>query len=281
MKYKVLEEEGSLLNFLKTRVRGAPSVKAIKRALEARACLVNGKIERFGSRSIKKNDIIEFLDSWKEEPEESCLVKLFEDEHLLVINKPVGWVCDDLAMRKALPEYGGRLWLAHRLDKETSGVLLVTKSLKIKELLIDSFKKKKVDKVYLAVVHGSMLHQKGVIDSVMVVKKRLCGQTLYGSVAHGNGQRAITYWKVLEKRQTTSLIECKPITGRTHQIRVHLSSVGHPILGDLQYGRRSNEKEVQRCLLHAFQLAFAHPITGEQMLFEAPIPKEILDGATD
>ncbi len=279
MKYIVQEGDISLLNFLKEAIE-APSVKAIKRALDGRACMVNGQTERFGSRRLKKNDVVEFVGRPEESRAKQPILKLYEDGHLLVIDKPVGAVCEDAAIRQLMPEYGRRLWLAHRLDKETSGVLLLARSLEAKESLRRLFAERKMEKVYLAVVQGVPLHEGGVIDSILVVKSRFAGQTIYGSVAQGNGDRAITRWKLLENRKSSSLIDCRPFTGRTHQIRVHLSSIGHPILGDLQYSNRKNEKGVQRCLLHAYQLKFIHPITGESMLFEATIPKEILCGVS-
>ncbi len=276
LKWSVQEGGVSLLNFLKERVKNAASVKAIKRSIDDRSCLVNGRIERFGSRRLNPGDQVQFILKPSENKNFS-IDKLYEDDHLLAIDKPVHLICDDKEIQQILPEYKGKIWLAHRLDKETSGVLLLAKSFEAKERLRELFAQRNIEKRYLALVHGSMCKDEGEIHSRLVVKKRLCGQTIYGISCDGRGEKAQTFWKCLQRRTATTLVECKPVTGRTHQIRVHLSSIGHPIVGDLQYGKRIPEKGVQRCLLHAMQLKFAHPFTGKEVSIEAAIPQEIMN----
>ncbi len=267
----VREGDINLLTFLKERVKSAPSVKAIKRALDARACLVNDRVERFGSRKLRKGDRVEFYIEEKA-AEGYSVVKLYEDDYLLAIDKPVGLVCEDKELQKYLPEYKGRITLVHRLDKETSGVLLLAKTPEAKERMKKLFAERQIEKRYIALVHGLMLKEEGVIDSKLVIKKRIQGQTIYG-VSLGAGEAASTLWKCLQKGVSTSLLECQPITGRTHQIRVHMSSIGHPIVGDILYGNRSNEKGVQRCLLHAHTVRFLNPYSKEELLIEAPLPE--------
>jgi len=276
LKWSVQEGGVSLLTFLKERIKNTTSVKAIKRAIDGRSCLVNERIERFGSRRLKPGDQVKFL--LKTETAKAPLIKkLYEDQHLLAIDKPVHRICSDQELQKLLSDYKGKIWLAHRLDKETSGVLLLAKSLEAKERLRELFAQRKIEKRYIALVHGLMFNEEGQIDSRLVVKKRLSGQTIYGNSCDGRGERALTFWKCLERRAKVTLIECKPVTGRTHQIRVHMSSIGHPIVGDLQYGKRIYEEGVERCLLHAQQLKFIHPFSGEGVLIEAVVPKEIID----
>jgi len=252
-----VEEEISLLNFLKKVVGGACSVKGIKRSIDNRGAYVNGRLERFASRRLKVGDRVEFDFKAEEKPTEA--LNLYEDEHLLVIDKPSGWLCEEKAIRQKL----GNVWLVHRLDKETSGVLLLAKTSEAKNQLESLFFERKIEKRYLALVHGAMLRNEGKIESPIKTKS------------------ASTSWKCLKKGKSLSLLECSPYTGRTHQIRIHLRQIGHPILGDLLYGLRRNEKGVQRLLLHAHRLQFKHPFSHEELSFEAPIPTEILGASFD
>jgi 23S rRNA pseudouridine955/2504/2580 synthase len=267
-------EETGLLVFLKQQLVDATSVKAIKRAIENRSCLVNGRIERFGSRRLKAGDRVQF--SFREKRERALsLPKLYEDEHLLVVDKPPYFLCEDKEVQQSLAEYKGKIWLAHRLDKETSGVLLLAKSQEARERLKELFAQRKIEKRYIALVHGLLFKDEGEIRSRLVVKKRICGQTIYGSSSHEDGEEALTLWRCLQRKQKTTLVECQPITGRTHQIRVHMHSIGHPIVGDLQYGLRRNEMDVERCLLHALQIKLVHPFSGKELLVKSPLPKEL------
>ena len=270
------EGEISLLVFLKENLVNVPSVKAIKRAIESRCCLVNGRIERFGSRRLKKGDHIQF--SFQEKTERLLVFpKLYEDEHLLVIDKPAYFLCEDKEIQQTFTEYKGKIWLAHRLDKETSGVLLLAKSQEARKRLKELFAQKKIEKRYIALVHGLLFKEKGEIRSRLIIKKRFCGQTIYGSSSHQNGEEALTLWRCLQRKEKTTLVECQPITGRTHQIRVHMQSIGHPIVGDLQYGLRKNERGVERCLLHALEIRLVHPFSGEELFIKSPVPEEMKD----
>lgn len=245
-----VDEEISLLNFLKKRAQNGCSVKQIKRSIDNRGAIVNHRIERFASRRLKIGDLVEFhfVATLKQE-----ILKIFEDEHLLVIDKPCGLVCEEKQVRKEL----GIVWLVHRLDKETSGVLIVAKTPQAKGRLDAMFAKREIKKSYLAIVHGAMLREDGVVDTLV------------------DGKSASTSWKCLKKREGFSLLECSPHTGRTHQIRVHMRQIGHPVVGDLLYGQRRNEKGVKRLLLHANRLKFKHPITDEEMSFEAAVPTDL------
>jgi 23S rRNA pseudouridine955/2504/2580 synthase len=249
-----VDEEISLLNFLKKVAQNGCSVKQIKRSIDNRGAIVNHRIERFASRRLKSGDLVEFHFVTTQKID---ILKLFEDEHLLVIDKPSGLVCEEKQIRKEL----GTVWLVHRLDKETSGVMMLAKTPQAKQRLDAMFAKRETKKLYLAIVHGAMLRDEGVVDTLV------------------NGKSASTSWKCLKKPVGFSLLECSPHTGRTHQIRIHMRQIGHPVVGDLLYGQRKNEKGVKRLLLHAHRLGFKHPITDEELNFETPMPIDFLDAS--
>ncbi len=254
----VVKVESSLLNFL--REKTDLSGRAIKQALEQGACRLNGTIERFASTQLKVGDKVSFRIPKKTAI--SSLTILRQEPTFTVFNKSSGIVT-------AAPS-GHHL--VHRLDKGTSGVLLMARTLPAKKALEIAFKKREVKKVYIALIKGTPRKTEGVIENTLVKKGEFQGQTLYGS--DPNGKLAITHWKVLEKRKGYSLIELHPETGRTHQLRVHMAEMEHPILGDLQYGRQvSFPLEVDRLCLHAYRLTFPHPTVGKKVQVTAPLPK--------
>ena len=257
-----VKRESSLLAFLKKKT--TLSGREIKRALEKGACRLNGKIERFGSIKLKVGDKVTFYPPKKVAL--GTLKVLHQDPSLTLFNKPSGIVSS--------PEKGHHL--VHRLDKGTSGVLLMARTLSMKKKLEALFKKREVKKVYIALVKGIPRKGQGTIENKLGKKGVFQGQTLYGSSL--TGQLAITHYKVLKKGKGFSLLELHPETGRTHQLRVHLSELGHPILGDLQYGRNTLfPKEIDRLSLHAYRLSFTHPKTGKKIQTTAPLPKLFKD----
>jgi 23S rRNA pseudouridine1911/1915/1917 synthase len=226
---------------------------------------------------------------------------LYEDPSIIVIDKPRGMVvhpahgnpsgtlvnallyhCNDLAGINGVLRPG----IVHRLDKDTSGVMVVAKNDEAFHDLTKQFKNRSVKKVYLAVVYGRMNRDEGSIESAIgrhpTQRKRMSTQTK-------RGREAITRWKRLEGFDGCSLLEIFPQTGRTHQIRVHLSSIGHPVLGDPLYGRKGRPgaihdsalrecaKRINRQALHAQRLEFTHPRTGERVQFVSPIPQDMKD----
>jgi len=264
------EEAGiGLLIYLRDRCPEAPSVKAIKRAIDGRACMVNGKAEWFSTYPVRRGDRIE-LDLTSCYAERKPLLVLYEDEQLLVVDKPSGMVSDDRDVSRLLP---GNV-LVNRLDKGTSGVLLLARSPQVKEQMKELFLKLLVRKSYLAVVDGAVTEEGGEIDNFLGAKPQLIGgQTVYGRMK--NGRRAITRWTCIGRNRNASLVSCQPITGRTHQLRVHFSEMGHPILGDTQYGKQFVCGFVPpRLLLHSQSIAFPHPVTGHEVAVSAPLPEE-------
>ncbi len=252
-----IKEEESLLSFLKEKTK--LSGREIKRALENGACRLNGKLERFGSITLKVGDKLTF--HLPKKAAAGTLQVLYQDPSLTLFNKPSGIT--------TTPEKGHHL--VHRLDKGTSGVLLMARTLPMKKALETLFKKREVKKIYVALVKGTPRKEKGTIENKLGKKGAFHGQTLYGATQ--SGQLAITHYKILKKRKGYSLLELHPETGRTHQLRVHLAELGHPILGDLQYGREVTfPKTIDRLCLHAYRLSFIHPKIGEKIQATAPVP---------
>lgn len=232
-------------------------------------------------------------------PEPIPITILYEDSSIIVIDKPSGMVvhpaygnpsgtlvnallyhCKDLAGINGVLRPG----IVHRLDKDTSGVMVVAKDDGAYHQLTKQFKNRTVEKAYVAIVCGRFNQDEGFIDSAIgrhpSERKRMSTQTK-------KGRAALTRWKKIEEFDGATLLEIFPQTGRTHQIRVHLSSIGHPLLGDPLYGRRGRPgaipdpvlkeciKKMNRQALHAQRLGFNHPCTGERVQFVAPIPRDM------
>lgn len=250
----------SLLAFLREVFKEAPSVKAIKRAIDAKGACIDGRVECFSTYKVRAGEKVEFKLIATPQPEEATI--LFEDETLKIINKPAGIISENPL---------------HRLDKETSGVLVFAKTPKAFQALYTQLKERKVEKHYLAIALGRVEQDTFKVDNFLGLKKRYSGGSLYGSVVPGKGKRAITHFKCLLKSKEATLLDCQPRTGRTHQIRVHLMESGHPVLGDAQYGRTFQcLLRAQRHLLHAYLLTLSHPETAERLTFKAPLPKDFL-----
>ncbi|MBI4995910.1 MAG: 23S rRNA pseudouridine(1911/1915/1917) synthase RluD [Rhodocyclales bacterium] len=213
---------------------------------------------------------------------------VFEDEHLLVIDKPAGLVVHPGSgnwsgtMMNALlhhsPQLAGipRAGIVHRLDKDTSGLLVVAKTLAAQTDLVRQLQARTVRRHYLALVHGEVVVA-GAVDAP--IGRHPVQRTRMAIVRRGgSGRDALTHYAPRERFAAATLVECRLATGRTHQIRVHMSSIGHPLVGDPVYGRRRSADPVldafPRQALHAWRLALIHPATGEEMSWEAPLPDD-------
>ena len=214
---------------------------------------------------------------------------LYQDADLAVVYKPAGMVVHPAAgnpdgtMVNALLRHldhlsgiGGEIrpGIVHRIDKDTSGLLLVAKNDFSHASLSEQIKAHSVQRAYMAIVQGGMREDSGTVEGPIsrhpTDRKKM-------AIVPG-GRDAVTHWRVLEPLKGATLLECRLTTGRTHQIRVHMASIGHPLLGDPLYGPKKMPYPVQGGqLLHAFRIGFVHPRTGEEMLFEAPPEKRFLD----
>ncbi|HEX8077124.1 MAG TPA: RluA family pseudouridine synthase, partial [Chthoniobacterales bacterium] len=209
----------------------------------------------------------------------------FEDDDLLVVNKPAGMVVHPgaghqqhtlvnalLAHCENLSGIGGkeRPGIVHRLDKETSGALVVAKNDATHRDLSKQFAARTMGKIYLALVAGTPRKSTGVIDKA-IARHPVHRQRM--SIARRQGRSAKTEYRVLRSGGGVSLVECTLHSGRTHQIRVHLHHLGHPVLGDKLYGGK-HAGDFPRQMLHAWKLSFRHPRSDEQMTFEAAIPAD-------
>jgi 23S rRNA pseudouridine1911/1915/1917 synthase len=217
-------------------------------------------------------------------PEEMPLVVRYEDEHLLVVDKPAGMVThpsaghgDGTLVHGLLGHAiaGGddpvRPGIVHRLDRDTSGLLVVARSPRAHRRLQRLIRDREVDRRYLALVHGAAPPAL-TIDRPVGRDRR---HRTRMSVTAAEGRASVTHLRRLEELGRFSLLEARLETGRTHQIRVHLESVGHPVVGDRVYGRREETLGLERQFLHAARLAFPHPETGEPIDIESPLPADL------
>ena len=259
--------------------------------------LVDGKVVKAGYK-LKAGNLVQVnLPQPKElsaEPEPMDLEILYEDSDLAIVNKPRGLVVHPAAGHESgtlvnglLHHFKGNLsgingvmrpGIVHRIDKDTSGLLVICKSDRAHQGLSDLLKDHDIERVYHAVVHGSFSKTEGTIDAPIgrmdSDRKKMC--------VRADGRRAVTHYKVLEQYEGFSYVELRLETGRTHQIRVHMRSIGHPLLGDEVYGAAKENTKLEKKLkgndfwpgqiLHAKVLGFVHPVSGEYMEFNSELP---------
>ncbi len=234
---------------------------------------------------ITLNPSITYDDNIKEEHIDLDI--LYEDDYIIVVNKPSGMVVHPgsgnyehtlanalLGHTKALSHENGqsRPGIVHRIDKDTSGVLLVAKNDLVHRVLADGFKNKTIKRVYIALLKGVLPSDTATIDAP--IGRDINNRTKY-TVTSKNSKSAITHLKVIKRFKNYTLVEVRLETGRTHQIRVHMKYIGHPVYNDSVY---TNDKTTSfGQFLHAKSLEFIHPVTKEKMYFESPLPKEFQD----
>lgn len=230
------------------------------------------------------------------EPQDIPLTIVFEDEHLLVVDKPAGLVVhpaagnlDGTLVNALLHHCGGSLsgiggvarpGIVHRIDKDTSGLLVVAKSDVAHEGLAKQFAAHSIDRRYLAIVGGIPKLSNGTIDAPLA--RSATNRKKIAIVEGARGKRSITHWKRLKTLTDAALVECRLETGRTHQVRVHMASIGHPLVGDPVYGRSGKTRDkllkelgFDRQALHAAELGFTHPVTKRRLAFTSPLPPDM------
>ena len=230
------------------------------------------------------------------EAQDIPLTIVFEDEHLLVVDKPAGLVVhpaagnfDGTLVNALLHHCAGKLsgiggvarpGIVHRIDKDTSGLLVVAKTDVAHEGLAKQFATHSIDRRYLAIVSGMPKANEDVIDAPLA--RSAVNRKKIAIVQGSRGKRAVTHWKRLKPLNDAALVECRLETGRTHQVRVHMASIGHPLVGDPVYGRLGKThgkllKELcfHRQALHAAELGFTHPVTKSRLSFTSPMPPDM------
>ena len=220
-------------------------------------------------------------------PEQIPLDILYEDEDVIVVNKARGMVVHPaagvsrgtlvnalLAHCKDLSGINGALrpGIVHRLDKDTSGVMIAAKNDAAHRSLAEQIQQKTAKRVYWAILTGNIAEEEGVIHGA-IGRNPKDRQKM--AVVRENGKDATTKFRVLERFGTYTLVECRLMTGRTHQIRVHMAYIGHPVVGDPKYGAKKCPFSIEGQALHSKTLMFTHPRTGEKMEFEAPLPEDM------
>ncbi len=284
------------LDVVAARLFGLTRSQAQK-AIHAAAIRVNDK-EATPNHKLRAGDVIMYADACVDEgaliPENIQLSMLYRDAHLIVVDKPAGLVVYPAAghrqgtLMNALAHHCGKLasvggplrpGVVHRLDKDTSGVMVVALDDSAYYHLVEQFRERTIIRRYQAIVYGGL---KGESGEIALEIGRSASNRKKMSTRTRSGKEAVTSWRVLERFPEATLVEAKLGTGRTHQIRVHFSAIGHPLLGDALYGRkaaldRSQGKVVfPRQMLHAEVLGFTHPVTGGHLEFKSSLPEDMM-----
>lgn len=281
--------------FIAENVEGV-SRSYIKRLFDEEMIFVNGTV-RNASYKLKTGDVIEFElpepENIEALPEDIPLDIVYEDDSVMVINKPRGMVVHpapgsetgtlvNAVLFHAKDNLSGingalRPGIVHRIDKDTTGLLVVAKTNEAHTALSAQLQDRTLSRQYYCIVHGNIKNDEGVIDAPV---GRSENDRKKMTVTNKNSRSAVTNYYVEERFGNYTLVRCKLRTGRTHQIRVHMKYIGHPILGDKTYGVKKEEFNLKGQLLHAGKIGFIHPKTGEAVSFEARLPddfKAVLD----
>lgn len=282
-------EDGERIDKCLAALTDSLSRSYIQRLIKDEAVRVNGCPVK-GNYRVKQEDQLEFeLPEAVEpdiEPEDIPLDILYEDKDVIVVNKPKGMVVHPAAGHysgtlvnalmfhcgKELSGINGcmRPGIVHRIDMDTTGSVIACKNDMAHNCIAEQLKEHSLTRRYVAICHGVLREDEGTIDRPIgrhpTERKKM-------AVNERNGKRAVTHYKVLQRFRNYTYIECRLETGRTHQIRVHMASIGHPLLGDEVYSNRKSPYKLQGQTLHAKILGFRHPSTGEYIETEAPLPE--------
>lgn len=286
LEYKIsaVDAGKTIKDFLKEKGYSRQNVVELKKMSES--ILIDGKWEyvtyRVQEGNLLQIHIKEMESSEKIVPVDLPFPILYEDEDILVINKPA-----DMPTHPSLNHYENTLANAaafyfankdetfcfrciNRLDRDTTGLTILAKHMVSCSMLQEDMLKREIKREYLAIVDGVVKEDEGIIEAPIGRKE---GSTIERMVDYEKGERAVTHYKVIERKQKLSLVSLRLETGRTHQIRVHMASIGHPLIGDFLYN--PSDKQMKRQALHAWHLSFRHPITKEEMNWEAEIPQDM------
>lgn len=292
-------DQGTRLDAFVASIGVVSSRSAAVRLIEEGLVLVNGEPEA-KRRALRAGDRVEVdvpdEDAYELEAEDIPLDIRFEDEHMMVISKPVGLVVHPAqghltgTLVHALMHHCGELGslqgderpgIVHRLDKDTSGLMMVAKTDEAQATLQEAIKIRSVDRRYLTLVHGWIAPDSGLIDAPLARDSR---ERMRMTVSdHPDAKQSVTTFRVLERFDAGThddgftFVECKLYTGRTHQIRVHMAYIKHPCVGDQLYGlgRPKADLGLTRQFLHAYSLDLDHPVTGERLRFIDPLPEDL------
>ncbi len=268
-----------------------PSRSNIQKMISEGNVLVNGQIKRSNYKLRPADNIVMTYQPPQEieaVPENIPLDILYEDSDIIVVNKARGMVAHPAAgvytgtLVNALLYHCGdelsgingkiRPGIVHRLDKDTSGVMVVAKNDFAHNSLAEQIGSKTAIKEYVALVHGNITEEKGIIEANIgrhpVDRKKM-------AVVTSGGKPATTVFHVLERFKNCTYVKCRLLTGRTHQIRVHMAYIGHPLIGDPKYCNSKNKFDIQGQALHSLSLTLIHPRTNQEMTFSAPIPQDM------
>ena len=284
--FKVLAD-AILIDFIMEKMHGISRNRA-KALISNRVVLVNNAITTHPLAELKAGQVVQLDRSKHKKSFRSNDIDIvYEDPYLLVVDKRPGLLSMSNNTRQQtvqtvlnyyLEKGGGRntSHLVHRLDRDTSGLMVYAKDVQTQQSLINGWKQLVTDRRYLALVEGELESPRGRIQSWLTEDKRFI---THSSPVDNGGKFAVTHYNVLEASNGYSLVECELETGRKNQIRVHMADMGHPVVGDFKYG--SEIDPMRRLGLHAYMLCFTHPVTGKHLRFETPVPvlfEKCLDG---
>lgn len=275
--FKVVNE-ALLIEFIMEKMHGISRNRA-KALISNRVVIVNNAITTHPLTELKPGDVVQ-LDRSKHKMSfhSKELDIVFEDPYIIVIDKQPGLlsmsnntrqITAQTVLNRYLEKGGGRntSHLVHRLDRDTSGLMLYAKDVQTQQSFINGWQELVSDRRYIALVEGEFENPQGVVRSWLTEDKRF---VIHSSPVDNGGKYAVTHYNVLTSSNGYSLVECVLETGRKNQIRVHMADLGHPVVGDRKYG--SGNDPVRRLCLHAFKLCFVHPVTGKRLNFETPVP---------
>ena len=275
-----VKKECELLSFL-LETFSSQSRNSVKSLLGSHRVSVDGAPVTQFNFKLYPGDTVIISNAPIKKKTRSHLPIIYEDDEIIVINKPSGLLSIASDKEKGSTAYRmlsdyvqqkdkhNRVFVVHRLDEDTSGVLMVAKNVKIQQALQEKWNEIVSKRGYYAIVEGVMEKPSGTIKSYL---KKNAQNMMYSSKKPGDGQLAITHYKVIKSNENYSLLDVNIDTGRKNQIRVHLGEMGHHIIGDDKYGEPADP--IKRLGLHAYELDLTHPITGKKMKFTAPTPKE-------